>query len=61
MTLVALIFLICLFGKIILVLTTPEKVVWDSIQVLGLISWVLGAILAAQVVGWIPVIIFGSA
>jgi hypothetical protein len=59
MTLVALLFLIAAFGKVILLLTTFEKTVWDSVQVLGLVSWVLGFILALQVIGALPTITLG--
>ena len=59
MTLVAAFFLILTVGKVILVLTSFEPVIWDSNQVLGLLSWVLGVILAFQVMGWLPTITFG--
>jgi hypothetical protein len=58
-TLVAAIFLVLTVGKVILVLTSFEPIIWDSIQVLGLLSWVLGVILAFQVMGWLPTITFG--
>lgn len=48
-----------LVGKVILLLTTGEPVVWDSVQVLGLLSWILGTILALQVVGLLPTISLG--
>lgn len=59
MTLVAVFFLILLVGRVILYLTDGSKVIWDTIQVLGLLSWALGAILAFQVMGWMPTITFG--
>jgi hypothetical protein len=58
-TLIAAIFLVLTVGKVILVLTSFEPVIWDSIQVLGLLSWVLGVVLAFQVMGWLPTITFG--
>lgn len=59
MTLVALVFLMLALGRVILYLTDGTKVVWDSIQVLGLLSWLLGGVLAFEVLGWFPNITFG--
>lgn len=59
MIVLAAVFMMLLLGRVILYLTDGTKVVWDSIQVLGLLSWVLGAILAAEVLGWLPTITFG--
>lgn len=58
---VAAFFLILLVGRVILYLTDGTKVNWDSVQVLGLLSWIVGAILAIYVLGWFPTITFGSA
>ena len=59
MTLVAAVFLVLTVGKAILVLTSFEPIKWDSNQVLGLLSWILGVILAFEVLGWFPTITFG--
>lgn len=59
MILLAALFMMLLLGRVILYLTDHSKVVWDSIQVLGLLSWIIGAILAAEVLGWLPTITFG--
>jgi hypothetical protein len=55
----AAIFMMLALGRVILYLTDGTKVVWDSVQVLGLLSWVLGGLLAAEVLGWLPSITFG--
>lgn len=59
MIVLAAIFMMLALGRVILYLTDGTKVVWDSVQVLGLLSWVIGAILAARVLGWLPTITFG--
>ena len=59
MILVAAVFLMLLLGRVILYATDGGKVNWDSIQVIGLLSWILGTLLALEVMGWFPNITFG--
>lgn len=60
MILVAALFLVLVVGRVILYLVDGGKVVWDSVQVLGLVSWIVGTWLALYVMGWLPSLVWGT-
>ena len=60
MILVAALFLVLLLGRVILYLVDGSKVTWDSVQVIGLASWIVGTWLALYVMGWLPKLVWGT-
>ena len=60
MTLIAIIYLGLLVGRGILFLTeVAVPVIWNVYTAFNLAGWVLGGLLAFEILGWLPTITFG--